>query len=186
MPSPPTESLRPLTPEEHQVLHRVKRATSEPLGRHQRAVALLAVAAGQSRTEAARLAGWRGYETVSKLVRRFNEQGLTSLDDQPRSGRPWTYGTEEKARILQEARRTPDRDIDSTATWSLSLLQRALRQAPDGLPEVSTFTILHTLHEAGYTWQKSRTWCKTGITFRKNKEGVVEQSDDPYLQEKKR
>ena len=186
MPSPTVEPLRPFTLEEHQELQRVKRARSEPLLRHQRAVALLAVAGGQSRTEAARQASWRGYETVSKLVRRFNEQGLTALNDQPRSGRPATYGAEEKARILQEAHRTPDREKDSTATWSLSLLQRALRQASDGLPEVSTFTILHTLHEAGYTWQKSRTWCKTGITLRKRPDGVVEQSEDPYLQEKKR
>lgn len=186
MPHAVAESLRPLTPEEHKELQRVKRATSEPLLRHQRAVALLAVAEGQSRTEAARQAGWHGYETVSKLVRRFNEQGLRALDDQPRSGRPPTYGAQEKARILQEARRAPDRDQDATATWSLSLLQRALRQACDGLPQVSTFTILHTLHESGYTWQKSRTWCKTGITLRKNKDGVVEQSEDPYTQEKKR
>jgi transposase len=186
MPHPVAEPLRPFTQEEQKGLQRVKRATSEPLLRHQRAVALLAVAEGQSRTQASRQAGWQGYETVSKLVRRFNEQGLTALDDHPRSGRPATYGAEERGRILQEARRTPDRDKDATATWSLSLLQRALRQAPDGLPEVSTFTILHTLHEAGYTWQKSRTWCKTGITLRKNKEGVVEQSEDPYTQEKKR
>jgi transposase len=185
MPHPTVESLRSLTPEEHKELQRVKRASSEPLRRHQRAVALLAVAEGQSRTQAGRQAGWQGYETVSKLVGRFNTLGLAALDDQPRSGRPARYGAGEKARILQEARRTPDRDQDATATWSLSLLQRALRQAPDGLPQVSSFTILHTLHEAGYTWQKSRTWCKTGITLRKNKDGVVEQSEDPYLQEKK-
>src|SRR5436853_2591605 len=29
--------------------------------------------------------------------------------------------------------------------------QRALRSAADGLPKVSTFTILSTLHEAGYS-----------------------------------
>jgi hypothetical protein len=55
----------------------------------------------------------------------------------------------EKARILQEAHRTPDRKADATATWSLTLFQRALRQAADGLEQVSTFTILHTLDEAG-------------------------------------
>lgn len=186
MPHSVVETLRLLTPEERQELQRVKRATSEPLLRHQRAVALLAVAEGRSRTEAARHAGWQGYETVSKLVRRFNEQGLAALDDQPRSGRPPMYGAQETVRVLQEAQRAPDRDKDATATWSLSLLQRALRQAPDGLPQISTFTILHTLHESGYTWQKSRTWCKTGITLRKNKDGVVEQSEDPYTHEKKR
>ncbi|GHO48820.1 helix-turn-helix domain-containing protein [Ktedonospora formicarum] len=186
MPHPPVEPLRPFTQEEQKELHRVKRATSESLRRHQRAVALLAVAEGLSRTEAARQAGWHGYETVSKLIRRFNTQGLMALDDQPRSGRPATYGTGEKARILQEVWRPPDREADGTATWSLSLLQRALRQAPDGFPEVSTFTLLHTLHEAGYSWQKSRTWCKTGITLRKRLDGTVEQSEDPYLQQKKR
>ena len=31
----------------------------------------------------------------------------------------------------------------------MSLLQRALRQAPDGLPRVSRFTIARILHEAG-------------------------------------
>ena len=66
------------------------------------------------------------------------------------------------------------------------LLQRALRSAPDGLPQVSTFTILYTLHEAGYSWQKNRTWCHTGRTLKKGKDGTVYQSEDPYKQEKKR
>jgi hypothetical protein len=73
---------------------------------------------------------------------------------------------------------------DGTATWSLTTLQRSLREAPDGLPEVSTFTILHTIHEAGYTWQKNRTWCKTGFTLHKTKDGVEERYD-PYTEEKK-
>ena len=185
MPHPVAEPLRPLTPEEQSELQRVKRASSESLLRHQRAVALLAVAEGKSRIEAARQAGWRTFDPVRKLVRRFNEQGLSALNDQPRRGRLATYGAEEKARILLEACRTPDREEDATATWSLSLLQRALRKAPDGLPQVSTFTILHTLHEAGYSWQKSRSWCHTGRTLKKGKDGKVYQSDDPYTQEKK-
>ncbi|GHO77836.1 hypothetical protein KSD_56070 [Ktedonobacter sp. SOSP1-85] len=87
---------------------------------------------------------------------------------------------------MQEAHRTPDRKEDATATWSLTLLQPALRQASDGLPKVSTFTILHTLHEAGYSWQKDRTWCHTGRTLKKGKDGTVYQKEDPYTQEKKR
>jgi len=173
MPHPVAEALRPLTQEERSELHRVKRASSEALVRHQRAVALLAIAEGMSRSEAARPAGWRTFDPVRKLVRRFNEHGLSARNDQPRRGRGATYGAAEKARILQEARRTPDRAEEASATWSLSLLQRALRKAPDGLPQVSTFTILHTLHEAGYTWQKSRSWCHTGRTLKKGKDGQV-------------
>src|SRR3989440_4960630 len=178
-----SESLRALTEEETKELHRVSRASSETRIRHQRAVALLAVAEGKSLSEAARLVGWKSHDPVTKVTRRFNSLGLCALDDLPRPGPHRRYGPAEQARILQEAQRTPDRKEDATGTWSLTLLQRALRSAPDGLPQVSTFTILYTLHEAGYSWQKSRTWCETGKTLRK-KDGHVEESYDEYTQEK--
>ena len=181
-----SQPLRSFSEEEKKVLQQISRATSQARNHHQRAIALLAVAEGKSLSEAARLAGWKSHDPVTRLTRRFNTMGLAALDDLPRSGHPQRYGQAEKARILQEVNRTPDRKEDATATWSLTLLQRALRKADDGLPQVSTFTILHTLHEAGYTWQKSRSWCKTGITLRKRPDGSVEQSEDPYTQEKKR
>src|SRR4051794_3702717 len=78
----------------------------------------------------------------------------------------------------------PQRDQDGTATWSVSLLQRALRQAEDGLPEVSTFTIWRTLHAAGLSWQKSRTWCETGRVTRRRKHGVVRVRDPDALAQK--
>ncbi len=186
MSRPPKEPLRPLTEEERKEIERVSRASSESRICHQRAVALLAVAEGKSLSEAARLAGWKSHDPVTKVTRRFNTIGLLALSDLPRPGPQRKYGPEAQARILQEARRSPDRAEDGSATWSLTLLQRALRKADDGLPEVSTFTILHTLHEAGYSWQKSRTWCHTGRTLRKGKEGTVYQSEDPESQEKKR
>src|SRR3954471_6970837 len=67
----------------------------------------------------------------------------------------------------------PSADQDGTATWSLSLLQRTLRQADDGLPQVSTYTIWRTLHEAGLSWPKSRTWCQIGVVTRRRKHGTV-------------
>jgi transposase len=181
-----SEPLRPLTIEERKELHRVSRASSEMHIRHQRAVALLAVSEGKSLSEAARLVGWKGHDPVTKVTRRFNSRGLRALDDLARPGPHRRSGPAEQARILQEARRAPDRQEDATGTWSLSLLQRALRAAADGLPQVSAFTILSTLHEAGYRWQKDRTWCHTGRTLKKGKDGTVYQSEDPYTQEKKR
>jgi len=185
MSHPITQPLRPLTEPEREALQRVSRAPSETVSRHQRAVALLAVADGMSLIEAAREAGWRVHDTVTRLLRRFNERGLAALDDLPRSGHPRRYGQTERARIEQELQRSPDLKQDGTATWSLTTLQRTLREAPDGLPEVSTFTILYTIHEAGYRWQKNRTWCKTGFTLHKTKDGVEERYD-PYTSEKKR
>jgi transposase len=185
MSRPVAQPLRLLTEAERHELQRVSRAPSEAVIRHQRAVALLAVANGMFLIEAARSAGWRVHDTVTRLVRRFNERGLLALDDLPRSGHPRSYGPAQRARIEQELQRSPLLKEDGTATWSLTTLQRSLREAADGLPEVSTFTILHTIHEVGYTWQKNRTWCKTGFPLHKTKEGVEERYD-PYTQEKKR
>ncbi len=178
------EPLRSLSETERQELTRVTNAPSESVRRHRRAAALLAVANGATLTQAARRVGWQVGDTVGALVRRFNHDGLAALDDRPRSGRRRRYGPGERERILREFRRQPDREKDGTATWSVSLLKRALRQAPDGLPEVSTFTVLHALHEAGFTWQESRTWCNTGVALRKRKDGVVE-VEDPEASQKR-
>lgn len=76
------EPLRSLTDEERKELQRVSRASSERRIRHQRAVALLAVAQGNSLSEAARLVGWKSHDPVTKVTRRFNRMGLSAL---PRS-----------------------------------------------------------------------------------------------------
>jgi hypothetical protein len=48
-------------------------------------------------------------------------------------------------------------------------VKAALHRAADCLPRVSTDTISRTLHEAGFGWQKSRTWCETGAVVRKKR-----------------
>jgi transposase len=169
--------LRALTDEERAVLTQISRATSEPASHVARAKALLAVADGKSYTEAAQAAGRRAGDAVSQLVARFNREGLAAIAPRHGGGAQPIYGSSERERILCEARRKPDRELDGTATWSLTTLQRALRQADDGLPYVSTYTIFMVLHEAGFTWQASQTWCETGTVKRKRKTGVVEVSD---------
>ena len=52
-------------------------------------------------------------------------------------------------------------------------LRHALRTAPDGLPNVSTGTIRAVLSEAGWSWQRSRSWCQTGTSQPKRKRGIV-------------
>src|SRR5438105_4526841 len=150
------EPLRPLGSEERTVLEQVQRAGSERADRVARARALLAVAAGASYTDAAQGAGRKSGDGVAQLVARFNARGLAALDSQHGGGPARQYGAPAQDRILSEFRRTPDREQDGTATWSLTTLQRALRRAPDGLPQVSTFTILQTLYDAGYSYQRTR------------------------------
>ncbi len=142
-----------------------------------RAKALLAVADGQSFTVAAKAAGRQSGDGVAHLVVRFNEAGLTALEPGHGGGATVKYGAVEQERILAEVRRKPTVEKDGTATWSLSHLQRALRQAKEGLPGVSTYTIWMVLQTNGFSWQKDGSWCETGKVKRKRKEGVVEVTD---------
>lgn len=176
--------LRELTLEECSELEKLSRASSAPAAWVVRAKLLLAVAAGANYTEAAQRVGRKSGDAVSQLVERFNREGLGAIEPRHGGGPAMRYGSNERERVLAEVRRAPDRARDGTATWSLSTLQRALRQAEDGLPQISTYTIYGILQEAGWSWQESRSWCETGQVIRKRKSGKV-MVNDPDTEAKK-
>jgi transposase len=137
-----------------------------------RATALLAVARTSVFIHAAHEAGLHSGTTVADLVARFNRRGLAALRIATGRGRRATYSVSERARIVATAQRQPHRRADGrAATWSLSTLQRSLRRT--GLPRVGTSTIRRVLHDAGGSYQRTRTWCPTGTAQRKRKSGVV-------------
>jgi transposase len=175
--------LRALTPSELHALQRTVRATSERLDVVKRAQALLAVNAGQSYTQAAHTAGYQSGDSISQLVERFNQHGLAALHIAAGRGRRATYPSAQRERIVQEVQRTPDRQADGTATWSLKTLERSLRKAT--LPKVGKTTIRDVLREAGYHFGKTRTWCPTGTAIRVRQAGTVT-VQDPKTREKKR
>ena len=78
---------------------------------------------------------------------------------------------------MSEAARAPTPEADGTASWSLSTLRRSLREAPDGLPRVSTDTIGRVLHESGSSYQRTRTWCPTGKALQRRKAGPAVVTD---------
>lgn len=168
------DPLRGLTDEERMDLESLRRARSAPAEVVIRAKLVLAVAQGLNYTQAARSVRRRSNDAVSRLVAGFNQDRLEAL--LPRYGGGGfrvQYKEGERARIVREFERPPELEGDGTGTWSLTTLQRALRQAGDGLPQVSTYTILNVLHEAGYSWQQSRTWAHTGQVIRPRKSGKV-------------
>jgi Homeodomain-like domain len=178
------DPLRPLTEAERASLTTLSRSPSAPAALATRAAILLSVAGGSSYQDAARAAGRKSGEAVSRLVSRFNREGPAALEPRHGGGRRRVYGEPERGRILREAARTPTPERDGTAAWSLSTLRKALRSAPDGLPAVSTFTIRQVLREAGHRYQRARTWCPTGTVLRRRKSGVVTVTD-PDAQAKK-
>lgn len=170
MPRRQKQPLRPLTTPEREQLQQIARAQSWPAAQVARAKALLAVAEGNNYTQAARAAGRKSGDAVSHLVARFNAEGVPSVIPLHGGGPQPLYGPEQREFILAQARRSPDREQNGTATWSLKCLQQAVRQE---LPGVSTYTLWCVLHEAGLSWQKSRTWCQTGQVQRLRKNGPV-------------
>ncbi len=183
MSMPPKEPLRSLTVQETRELRRIVKASSERVDTVRRARALLALTDGQSFTQAALQAGFKEADSVCKLVRRFHRTGLAALFIAAGRGRKATYSSQERQQIVEELRSAPDREQDQSATWSLRLLQRALRR--DLLPRIGASTIRRVLHQAGYVFGRSRTWCRTGTAVRVRKAGVVT-VHDPQAQEKQR
>lgn len=184
MAAPQKNPLRPLTPLERTALAKISRALTLGADQVTRAKELLAVADDKSFSAAARGAGRKSGPAVAQLVARFNQSGLQALLTRHGGGPAALYTEIERERILQEFRRTPDRVQDGTATWSLTTLQRALRNAPDGLPKICTQTIGKVLHQAGYSWQKDRSWCDTGKVLRVRKSGPVQISDPDTVPKK--
>jgi transposase len=171
------DPLRPLTNDEQDALAQLSRSQASPAVQVTRAKLLLLVAAGSSYQDAAHALGRHSGDAVSTLVARFNREGLPALPPRHGGGRRPVYDVQARTRILREAQRTPTPEADGTATWSLSALKTVLRQAQDGLPLVSTYTLWNVLHEAGYAYQRTRTWCPTGTALRQRKAGVAAVTD---------
>lgn len=114
---------------------------------------------------------------------RFNQRGLLALSIAVGRGRKPTYTRTQQTRILAEVQRKPDHQEDQTGTWELLTLRRALRKS--ALPHIGAETIRQVLHESGYSFQRTRTWCRTGYALRVRKSGTVT-TYDPETPEKKR
>jgi transposase len=182
MAPPQKEALRAVTSAERATLTQGSKASSERRERVRRATALLAVAAGASLPAAARQAGYRSPTAVAGLVARFNRGGLAALTIAPGRGRRATYDPAARAQIVATAQRTPARRGDGTATWSLTLLERAVRR--EGLPLIGATTIRRVLQRAGASYQRTRTWCPTGTAERRRKAGVA-RVVDPHTEQKR-
>ena len=62
------------------------------------------------------------------------------------------------------------------------MLRRALRKT--ALPDIAAETIRQVLLEAGYSYQRTRSWIRTGYALRKRKSGTVTTYDPQTLEKK--
>src|SRR5437763_9710774 len=111
------DPLRVLTDDERRELTSLSRSRTAPAVRVARAAMLLAVADGADYQQAARAAGRKSGDAVSRLVARFNREGSAALAPRHGGGHQPTYDATARDRILLEVARPPTPQADGTTAW---------------------------------------------------------------------
>jgi transposase len=100
-------------------LQRLQRSPSTPAGLSRRARAVLLMADAVTGTEIARLTGYTPVQ-VSRIRRRFGEEGIEGLRDKPRSGRPAKITEAKGARIVALTLKAPPKGLSHWSTRELA------------------------------------------------------------------
>jgi transposase len=100
-------------------LERLQRSSTSPAGLSRRARAVLLMASEMAGTEVARLTGYTPIQ-VSRIRRRFAEQGLAGLMDRPRSGRPPRLTEAKRARIVALTLKAPPKGLTHWSTREIA------------------------------------------------------------------
>jgi len=100
-------------------LERLQRSPSTPSGLGRRARAVLLMAQDVSGAEVARMTGYTPVQ-VSRIRRRFAEEGIAGLADKPRSGRPATVSQAKGARVVALALKQPPAGLTHWTTREMA------------------------------------------------------------------
>ncbi|PYM34458.1 MAG: IS630 family transposase [Candidatus Rokuibacteriota bacterium] len=113
--------VRPIVVSERdrQTLEHLHRAPSTPGGLSRRARAVLLMAQGVPGVEIAERVGYTVVQ-ISRLRRRFAEQGVAGLHDHPRSGRPPTITARKRAQIVALTLKRPAPGLTHWSTRDLA------------------------------------------------------------------
>ena len=95
-----------LADSDREELERILRASTTPAGISRRARAVLLMVEGVPGVEIARRIGYTVVQ-VSRIRRRFAEDGLAGLQDRARSGRPTTISARKRAQVVAMTLKRP-------------------------------------------------------------------------------
>jgi transposase len=152
---PARTPLRELTPGERSELERVAHARTAPARLVERARIILAAAAGRSTADIARELNI-SRPTVPALVRRFNDGGLSALEDRPRSRRPHTYDAAPLAAVRAAPLTDPKELGQPYGCCTLDGLQSYLNEQKS-IP-IKRSRIDEVLLAEGLRWRHQETW----------------------------
>ena len=108
-----------LTEAARRELERLQRASSTRAGLSRRARAVWLMAQGLSGVEVAERTGYTVVQ-VSRIRRRFAEQGLVGLQERPRSGRPPTVSARQRAQVVALTLKPPAPGVTHWTTRDLA------------------------------------------------------------------
>ena len=152
---PKRNELRPFTPEEQAYLEKLRRSRTAAQQHVERATILLLYAANEPVKAIATVVNRRP-ETVWNVVRRFNQHGLASLRDTPRSGRPLTYDEETRGQLVVTAKTHPQQLGLPYSQWTLDRLVEYVHQHL-ALP-ISRSQLGAILEQEGSKWYQEKTY----------------------------
>jgi transposase len=147
--------LRDLTEDERKTIERLVHARSTPVGKLKRAQIIWLASQGEPVPEIAQQLGV-GADMVRLRLKRFNAQGLSALDEAPRSGRPTTYTPEEVSTVIQTALSKPQEVGEDYAMWTLDRLVEHLQRV-NGIP-MKRSRISEIFIAEGLSWRHDETW----------------------------
>ena len=93
--------------------------------------------------------------TVRFWLKRFNERGLSGLEEEMRSGRPPTYTAEERSAVIAAALSRPAELGLPFASWTLDRLVAYLGEKGIGMKRSRVSEVLQA---EGLKWRQEETW----------------------------
>lgn len=142
---------------ERSALESIVRRQRSEAREYRRARIVLLAASGESKAAIARRMG-TNRQRVGEWLRRFEQDRLEGLSDQPRSGRPTQITPLERHQVIATACRSP-RDFGvERNVWSHQSLRDALLSA-DLVREISTTSVAAILDEAEIKPHRVKMWC---------------------------
>lgn len=152
---PKRNELRPFSAEEKAYLEKLQRSRTAAQQHVERATILLLYAASEPvGAIAARVK--RRPETVWNVVKRFNQRGLASLQDTPRSGRPLTYDEEVRGQMVMTAKTHPQQLGLPYSHWTLDRLVEYVNQHLKHA--ISRSQLGAILEQEGLKWYQEKTY----------------------------
>ena len=147
--------LRPLTEEEERVITKRARSQTASVRLVHRAKIIALAHEGKSIPQIVQQLGMTE-RIVRKWWKRFEQQGLAGLQDAPRQGAPSRYSAEDKARVLEIARKRPSELGLPYGSWTFERLASYVKEQL-GIAMKKT-RIFEILQEEGLQWRKQETW----------------------------